>query len=97
MEWTTSILKKCFNFSKVLISNSLIRHWLNLCYSSSSFSITIISSTYTNKIDTPPKLECLLNKIVVFLTLSILKAHYDFGEPPKPCSKWLFQPIQHLS
>ncbi|BAT91040.1 hypothetical protein VIGAN_06234200, partial [Vigna angularis var. angularis] len=59
LEWATSIPKKYFSFPKVLISNSLPKHWLNNRCSSLSSPVNIMSSTYTNNIVTPPDLECL--------------------------------------
>jgi len=54
---------KYFNFPKVLISNSLVKYLRNSCCSASSSHVTIMSSTYTNNIVTPPGTECLTNKV----------------------------------
>jgi len=64
LEWATSIPRKSFSFRKVLISNSLTRHWLNLCYFflfviSNNNDIILIDQQYF----TPPELECLINKV----------------------------------
>ena len=62
LECATSIPKKHFNLPNSLISNSLVKHCLKVCLSSSSFLVMVLS-TYTKRVVTPFEFECLINNV----------------------------------
>ena len=84
LECATLIPRKYFKLPNSLISNSLVKHCLKVYLSFSSFPIMMMSSTYTNKVVTPPKSKCLMNNTwspwlcmypMFFITLANLQNH----------------------
>ena len=63
LECATSILRKYFNIPNSLISNSLIKYYLKVYLSSSSFLVMMMSSTYIKRAVTPLESECLMNNV----------------------------------
>ena len=63
LECTTLVLRKYFNLPNSLISNSLVKHCLKVCFSFSSFPIAMMLSRYTRRAVTPHESECLINNV----------------------------------
>ena len=63
LECATTITRNYFNLPSSLVSNSLSKHYFKLCIPSTSVPVTMMSSTYTNNVVTPPNFECFTNKV----------------------------------
>ena len=88
LECTISIPRKYFNILNSLITNSLVKHCLKVCLSFPSFLVMMMLSTYTRRVVTPPKFECLTNNVwfswlclypMFFITLANLP-NYTIGD-----------------
>ena len=63
LECVFSIPRKYFNLPNSLISNSLVKHCLKVCFSSSSFPVMMMLSTYTKRVVSSLESECLTNNV----------------------------------
>ena len=91
LECATSILRKYFNLPNYLISNSLVKHCLKVCFTSSPFPVMMMLSTYTKRVVTPPESKCLMNN-VWSSWLYILYFFITFANLPKHALGDCFSP-----